>query len=218
MEQPQIISRADAKAQGLKHYFTGKPCKRGHLSVRYVCSAECQDCLFAKNKQWQHNNPGRYLELQREASARWRRENPEAAVKQRIAWVEKNPERAIECARERRRRWKTRHPQKSADVNKAWREKNKAHHKALIREWERRNPDRVSLKSRRRQTRLRISAFDHEREDIRVFYVGCPEGYHVDHIVPLKHPLVCGLHVISNLQYLTASDNSRKSNTWEPDW
>lgn len=38
--------------------------------------------------------------------------------------------------------------------------------------------------------------------------------WHVDHIIPLQHPLVCGLHIAANLQLLPGLDNQRKSNSF----
>jgi len=49
-------------------------------------------------------------------------------------------------------------------------------------------------------------------EAIKEIYINCPEGYHVDHIVPLQGNLVSGFHIENNLQYLKAEDNLSKSN------
>lgn len=38
------ITRADAKRLGLKHYFTGKPCPKGHTDVRFVSTGGCKAC------------------------------------------------------------------------------------------------------------------------------------------------------------------------------
>ena len=50
---PKIILREEAKEQGLINYFTGKPCKRGHLSTRNVISKVCYECLKINQKKYQ---------------------------------------------------------------------------------------------------------------------------------------------------------------------
>jgi len=49
-------------------------------------------------------------------------------------------------------------------------------------------------------------------EKIKFIYMNCPKGMHVDHIIPINNRLVCGLHVETNLQYLTAFENLSKGN------
>lgn len=59
---PDIISRDDAAAKGLKRYFTGEPCaKRGHISERFTSNGGCIMCVqrlvpnkmsLAKNIGW----------------------------------------------------------------------------------------------------------------------------------------------------------------------
>ena len=40
------------------------------------------------------------------------------------------------------------------------------------------------------------------------------EKYEVDHVIPISHPYVCGLHCEANLQVITAASNAVKSNVW----
>ena len=52
-------------------------------------------------------------------------------------------------------------------------------------------------------------------KDISEFKKYRPEGMQLDHIIPLNHPDVCGLHNTCNFQWLSVEDNSRKSNSFD---
>ena len=46
----EIITRETARANGVSHYFTGKPCKYGHVAPRLVCNAACTECAKLRNQ------------------------------------------------------------------------------------------------------------------------------------------------------------------------
>src|SRR5688500_7560791 len=74
------------------------------------------------------------------------------------------------------------------------------------------NASHKALNSKRRAWKLNATPPWADLNKIRDIYMACPEGCHVDHIVPLKGSKVCGLHVENNLQYLTAKENIQKKN------
>lgn len=45
-----IITRKEAQAQGLTHYFTGKLCKRGHTAKRYSSTGQCFECMAVRGQ------------------------------------------------------------------------------------------------------------------------------------------------------------------------
>ena len=83
----EIISYAAARAKGLKRYFTGKACKRGHIAERFVASCACTLCTAMHTDKWIAENPDA-ASIRAENGRKFRAENPEYAVQ----WVKKNPE------------------------------------------------------------------------------------------------------------------------------
>jgi 5-methylcytosine-specific restriction endonuclease McrA len=84
----KIITRQQAKREGLKHYFTGKNCINGHSCIRFVSNGGCSKCLNIQCKNyWIKYNDKEKLrareyrkthpEQNREQSRRWRKNNPE---------------------------------------------------------------------------------------------------------------------------------------------
>lgn len=113
MDGPVIISKKDAVAAGLKKYFTGKPCKCGHVAERRVIDRGCIVCgldhgrkHYAANREtrgsvrslkWRANNPEKYAaycasdngkNAHRRAISRWRKKNRAAINAYRRSFIE----------------------------------------------------------------------------------------------------------------------------------
>ena len=48
-------------------YFTGKPCKRGHIAERYTSTRTCVMCAAERCLEWQSANKRKYLNAQNES-------------------------------------------------------------------------------------------------------------------------------------------------------
>ena len=80
-----IISRKQAKAKGLKFYFTGKPCPHGHFVEKYVSNRWCIVCCIQKSIEQAKGNPEKRCEVQK----KWIEKNPEYPGK----WNRKNKDK-----------------------------------------------------------------------------------------------------------------------------
>jgi hypothetical protein len=134
--------RSDALRLGVTRYYTGKPCKHGHIADRLASCGRCWQCHKIN----------------------------------RINFFK------TELGRQMKRRW-----------------------------------DRKNIHKRRMRAKEKLNAIPKwaDIKAISKFYRDCPDGHHVDHIIPLNNPDICGLHSIENLQYLPAEENLKKGNSVE---
>lgn len=133
------------------------------------------------------------------------------------AWKEKNPEKYREQIARRDK-------DKQSAAHKRWRSKNIEAERDRIAAWAKANSEKAAANaaSRRAARKQAIPMwanrfFIGETYDLaRVRSLAFGMRHVVDHIVPLVSPLVCGLHVESNLRVITEAENATKGNRYWP--
>ncbi len=120
------------------------------------------------------------------------------------------------CHLENGKNWRKNNPEKMLAIAKKSRDSNYQLCLDRSKEWRKANLKydafRAKLYRMRKQGQCPSWA---DIEAIKQIYLTCPDGYHVDHIIPLKGKLVSGLHVETNLQHLPAKENMQKRNRYE---
>jgi hypothetical protein len=145
----------------------------------------------------------------------------EVAVEKVKAWRKANPDKAkaiSDRANEKRRL--AREPRTFLDP-----EEKKHRARESFKRWKKANPEKVRhFKAKYRASVIQAIPGWVDMDRVAEVYEACAraserlgEPCHVDHIVPLNHELVCGLHWEGNLQVLTARENVEKSNKVWPD-
>lgn len=116
----EIISRDFALSQGLTHYFTGKPCKHGHIDIRFAKDSACKTCS-------------------REKRARLYKEDSVKSRASSNAWKAKNKEKVSEYMSE----WRAKNSQKISDYEQSYRMNNAEKRRTQKENWRRSNMDHV---------------------------------------------------------------------------
>jgi len=179
-------TRKEAQETKATHYFTGLPCKHGHIALRKT-KGTCMDCLKI---EWEETNAKRALLPKSEASKKAGKkyyENNKEVVKLRA--LSRTPEDIIKY----RKTWKAANPELVIANSKHRRTK----HKQATPKW----------LTQEHKTQIKQFYLD---AMLVSKVTGVP--YAVDHIVPLRGELVSGLHVPWNLAVITREENSKKSN------
>lgn len=188
-----MSKRSEAALNNETTYFTGTPCKYGHYSRRRTNNGHCIECesVALKTPKWKAYRKQHYLnnkEKVLEQTRQYQRENRGRLDVAAKAWINNNRD-------------------KKRGTDKKWRKTHPEKHKAKLAAY--------------RAKKLQAMPSWVDKKEIQNVYRDCTRttaqtgiAHQVDHIIPLRHKKVCGLHVPWNLQIITAHENAVKKNTF----
>ena len=183
-------TRQEAKATGAKYYFTGEPCKHGHVAPRKTKGA-CVECIKIEWQQAAEKRADYFRDYNKREDVKDRKNE----------WYEANKEQVIQAAA-------TRPLEVKRVYQKAWKERNtvwvRADTKARRRKHRLATPKWLTREQKGQIRELYKIAITMTKTT--------GEQYVVDHIVPLRSEFVCGLHVPWNLRVIPRQENLLKSN------
>lgn len=195
-------------------------------------NGHCKSCI----RQWRLDN----IDAVKEKKRRYGKENAESINARSLAWRRQNPERARAAIAE----WSEKNKDKKSQIDRAYRESNKdkvkehkrtyyflnkTEHSRRTREYALKHAERLrplnAERTMRRYFDQKMSVPKWANMDlIKSIYIQASklkietgEKWEVDHIVPIKSKLVCGLHCESNLRVIPKVMNREKGNYFWPD-
>jgi len=206
----ELINRKEAIENEQKYYFTGIPCKNNHISKRSVNNKSCYICILEKSQKWRSNNRHYHEKYNHE-------------------YRENNKEQLSDDQKKRYRQLKTINPdvfkEKDRKNHKTYRTKHLNKIRAMNKQYRTINSGIINAKTaKRRAIKMQATPTWSDIQKIREIYQDCQDinimnkliggtnKFVVDHIIPLKNNLVCGLHVPENLRIILESENCMKHN------
>jgi 5-methylcytosine-specific restriction endonuclease McrA len=190
----ELVSRKEAIASGKSQYFTGKPCKHGHISARTLSSGVCISCATIRTRAWRKLNP----ERKKESSRQHYRDNESAYKEKARQWHNENRDRARELGVA----WRKNNKDKCEEIHKAWIAANREKRMAVCR--------RYAAKRRKGVKEQLATMLEAEKLEIKMLYEEAAllgSDWHVDHIIPLSKG---GEHRPYNMQIVKSNYNHWK--------
>lgn len=152
----QKISRKEAKEKGLKRYFTGKPCKHGHVSERHV-SGICIVCGNERQRQYQQDNKDRLNQYYQDNKARiaeQQRKHYQDNKERNTQWYQDYSNRKgqyrtdnKDSISEWKRQWGKDNKARISEQKKQYREDNKDSISEYQKQWNKDNPLQVFIRN-----------------------------------------------------------------------
>lgn len=142
--------RTQARLNGETHYFTGKPCKNGHVANRFVSNYCCVICSDEMGRIWETKNADRVAETRsiyaekhkdkiNRKSLDWYYANKEKCAARVKEWSAANKDKRNEATKIRR----AANPEKTTADSKRSYERNKEKRKEEARLYRLNNKDRI---------------------------------------------------------------------------
>ena len=186
--------------------------KSACLACDRLYREENREKLAERARRYREEN----LEKEADRGRRYREENGEKVAERHRRYREQNRE----AAAERTRRWSEQNREAVAERTRRYYEENREAAAERTRRYYKDSPEKVIARcANRRASRLNATPLWADRAKIVAVYAAAARlaeetgvPHHVDHIVPLQNPHVCGLHVPWNLRPLPAVENMSKNN------
>jgi Recombination endonuclease VII len=122
----ELITAREAFDKGFTRYFTGKPCKNGHIVERMISNGSCVDCLNEKTierrkrdrqdiyeatKVWRLKNPdARKIEAEK-----YRKKHPDKVKANQDAYRARNPELVRQRNKDAKARMRATNPEREKE-------------------------------------------------------------------------------------------------------
>ncbi len=220
-------ARRPACKKCIKQYYDShKEQKSEYIRKRYQ---ENREKILANAKQYREA----HREQINESTRKRYHENPEkrradakqyseAHKEQKSEYMHKRYYENPEKTRANARQYREAHREQINESARKWYQENREKTLERAAEYQKANKGEINARiAARRAAKLQATPPWYDKAAVDSIYALCAIvtkrtgiEHHVDHIVPLTHPLVSGLHCHQNMQVLTESDNCSKSNTF----